>query len=153
MTQSAVEPRRKRPKDKSVANFWRACRFLYPYRRIVAVSIVCALFVGAAFTGGISTMLPIMQVLLKGTTLQQWAHQHVAERRRGAVSSEQQAAAVVVLRVTPKSAAARAGIQAGDRPFDDAWGGGAKGKAAALNLLPPPATESFDVAGKTIGLP
>ena len=54
---NTVEPRPKRKKDKSIANFWRACRFLYPYRRIMAVSIVCALFVGAAFTGGLSSML------------------------------------------------------------------------------------------------
>src|SRR6476620_10507479 len=104
MTQIADQSRRKRPRDKSVANFWRSCRFLYPYRRIVAVSIICALFVGAAFSGGIGSMLPIMQVLLKGTTIQQWANQQIAERRLGVEFSEQ-ADDLVVLRVKPKSVA------------------------------------------------
>src|SRR5215217_6493389 len=113
MTQVDYDPRRKRPRDKSVANFWRACRFLYPYRRIVAVSILYALFVGAAFTGGISTMLPIMQVLLKGTTIPQWAHQQVAERRLGVEFSEQ-ADDLVVVRVKPKSVAEQSGLLPGD---------------------------------------
>src|SRR3954468_20247885 len=137
MTQSAVEPRRKRKKDKSVANFWRACRLLYPYRRIVAVSILCALFVGAAFTGGISTMLPIMQVLLKGTTIQEWAHQQIAERRIGAEFSDQ-ADDLVIGRVKSGSVAAKAGLQPGERTLDDAFGGGVKGKLAALDALAAP---------------
>src|SRR3954469_23642307 len=152
MTLPVDEPRRKRPRDKSVANFWRACRFLFPYRRIVAVSIVCALFVGAAFTGGISTMLPIMQVLLKGTTIQEWAHQQIAERRLGGEFSEQ-ADDLVVRRVKPKTVAHQSGIKAGDHTLDDAFGGGAKGKADALNVLSSPATSSFDIAGKPVALP
>src|SRR5436189_3307224 len=128
MTQIADERSRKHPRDKSVANFWRACRYLYPYRRIVAVSILCALFVGAAFSGGIGSMLPIMQVLLKGTTVQQWAHQQIAEQRLGAEFSEQ-ADELVVLHVKPKGVATKAGIKPGDTTLDDRFGGGTKGRA------------------------
>ncbi len=100
--------RPKRKKDKSVASFWRACRYLYPYRRIVLVSVLCAFFVGAAFSGGLSTMLPIMQVLLKGNTVQGWAHREIAESRIGATFSEEMPLRVV--KVRPGGPAARAGL-------------------------------------------
>lgn len=75
--------RRERRKRKSTSEFWRACRFLYPYRAMVATSIICALFIGIAFTGGLSSMVPIMQVFLKGDTIESWANREIAERRLG----------------------------------------------------------------------
>jgi subfamily B ATP-binding cassette protein MsbA len=73
-----VEARRKR---KSTREFWRACRFLYPYRGMVVTSIVCAFFIGVAFTGGLSSMVPMMQVFLKGDTIESWANRAITERR------------------------------------------------------------------------
>ena len=70
-----------RVKNRPTREFWRACRFLYPYRAMVATSIVCALFIGVAFTGGLSSMVPMMQVFLKGETIASWANRAIVERR------------------------------------------------------------------------
>jgi subfamily B ATP-binding cassette protein MsbA len=137
------EPRRKRKKDKSVSSFWRACRFLYPYRRIVTVSILCALFVGAAFTGGLSTMLPIMQVLLKGTTIQEWAQQQIVERRIGVEFSDQ-VDDLVIIRVKPNSPAVRAPLKPGQSLL--AFGKGRDERRAALRDLSSDATSYAAIA-------
>jgi subfamily B ATP-binding cassette protein MsbA len=71
------KPRKNRKKDQ----FWRACRYLDPHRRLVIISILCAFVVGAAFTGGLGTLLPIMQVLIKNGSVQDWANRQVVERR------------------------------------------------------------------------
>ena len=73
----------RKEQSKSHAAFWRACRYLFPYRGIVTVSILCALFVGVAFAGGLGTMLPIMRVLIEGDTLQNWMNREIAEKRLG----------------------------------------------------------------------
>src|SRR5438270_9798013 len=73
-------PQRK-PRQKGTAYFWRACAYLYPYRGMVVVSILCAVFVSAAATGGLGTLLPIMRVLIKGDTIQTWADREVVQRR------------------------------------------------------------------------
>ena len=38
--------------SKRTADFWRACRYLGPHRKIVIISIICAFLVGARFTAG-----------------------------------------------------------------------------------------------------
>ncbi len=68
-------------KTKKNADFWRACRFLYPHRRMVLISVFCAFFVGAAFTSGLSTLLPIMRVLINGETVQSWANRQIVQQR------------------------------------------------------------------------
>lgn len=73
-----LEPKKK---DKSKAAFWRACRYLGPHRRIVAISVFCALIVGVVFTSGLGTMLPIMQVLINEDTVPDWVNRKVAEGR------------------------------------------------------------------------
>lgn len=70
-------------KSKTYAAFWRAFRHLLPYRGIITVSVLCALFVGLAFAGGLGTMLPIMRVLIEGDTLKSWVDREVAEARLG----------------------------------------------------------------------
>src|SRR5262249_21339666 len=57
-------------KSRKNTEFWRACHYLGPYRRIVIVSIVCAFFVGGITAAGLGAMLPILQVLLNNETLQ-----------------------------------------------------------------------------------
>src|SRR5205823_11939126 len=73
-------PRREK-RDQSVAYFWRALRYLAPHRRLVGISIACAVLVGLTFTGGLSAMLPILRVLMNGETVQVWAGRIVAADR------------------------------------------------------------------------
>jgi subfamily B ATP-binding cassette protein MsbA len=72
---------RPRDKDKSRRYFWRACRYLWPYRAKVSISIIAAFFVGLAMTGGLTTMIPILQVIFTGDTLQEWIYRQTAEHR------------------------------------------------------------------------
>ena len=53
-------------------HFWRACRYLGPYRKIVTISAVSAFFMGLIYTGGLGAMLPILRVLVNGDTIQSW---------------------------------------------------------------------------------
>jgi subfamily B ATP-binding cassette protein MsbA len=68
-------------KDKRKDSFWRACRYLWPHSKLVIISILCAFVVGGAFTTGLGTMLPIMQVLIDGGTVQDWVNRKVVEDR------------------------------------------------------------------------
>jgi ABC-type multidrug transport system fused ATPase/permease subunit len=68
-------------KGKNHRHFWRACRYLWPYRAKVVVSVASAVFVGLAMTGGLTTMIPIMQVMLSGDTIQGWVYRHTAAQR------------------------------------------------------------------------
>lgn len=87
------------PRRQRHAAFWRAARFLWPHRRIVAVSVLCALVVGLTFTGGLTMMLPILRVLMSPQdTVPDWINRQVAERRLG-VKLEEDPAAVRVVRV------------------------------------------------------
>src|SRR5215212_5568970 len=71
----------KSQRKRSLAPFQRAMRSLWPYKSMVGISIVCALFVGVFFAGGITAMLPIMRVLLNGDTLAGWAERQIAADR------------------------------------------------------------------------
>src|SRR5438552_56459 len=68
-------------KRRKNADFWRAVGFLRPHWKIVAVSVACAFIVGIAFTSGLSTMLPIMQVLIKGDSVQAWVDRQIVQKR------------------------------------------------------------------------
>jgi ABC-type multidrug transport system fused ATPase/permease subunit len=52
-----------------LGEFFTAARFLWPYRNLLAVSVGCALVVGAIGTGGLTVIFPILNVLLKGKTV------------------------------------------------------------------------------------
>src|SRR5437016_2566406 len=82
MDSTASQPKRKN------TEFRRACRFLYPYRAMVIVSIVAALFVGAIFTSGLGAMLPILQVLINRDTVQNWIDRRIANQRLGVVLAD-----------------------------------------------------------------
>lgn len=66
-----------RPRKQSHAYFWRACRYLGPYRRLVITSIVAAFLTGLLYTSGLSAMLPILRVLVNGETLQGWTQRMI----------------------------------------------------------------------------
>jgi len=83
-TDSPPAPPPPRRQSKGNADFWRAMRYLWPYRLTVFTSIVCALFVGVCMTGGLGTMLPIMSVLISGDSVQSWAYRRAAQARLGA---------------------------------------------------------------------
>jgi ABC-type multidrug transport system fused ATPase/permease subunit len=103
----------RRHKDKSNSQFWRACRYLHPYRGLVVISVVCALFVSVAFAGGLGTLLPIMRVFLNGDTIQTWVNREIAQRRIG-VSFADQTDQLQIVKVSPEKPAAQAGLKIGD---------------------------------------
>ncbi len=72
------EKRQKNRPKKSTADFRRACRFLSPYRGMVAASIAAAVGSGLFFTIGLSALFPILKVLLNGQTVQQWVRERMA---------------------------------------------------------------------------
>jgi ATP-binding cassette, subfamily B, bacterial MsbA len=61
--------------------FWRSCRYLWPYRSKVTISVVAAFVVGLALAGGLTTMIPIMQVMIGGDTMQSWYYRRTAANR------------------------------------------------------------------------
>src|SRR5438445_5800304 len=73
--QLPAEPRKRRKNTE----FWRACRYLGPYRRIVTISILCAFGVGFISTIGLGAMLPLLRVLINGDTVQSWADQQILQ--------------------------------------------------------------------------
>ena len=73
-----IDPMSEKRQKKSSADFRRACRFLYPYRGMVAASIAAAVGSGVFFTVGLSALFPILKVLLNGQTVQQWVHERMA---------------------------------------------------------------------------
>jgi len=100
----------KRHKDKSNKHFWRAIWFLWPYRKYVLVSIVCAVFVSGAFAGGLGTMLPIMRVFLNGDSVQSWVDRTIAQRRLG-VTFADRIDELQIIRIQSGSAADASGLK------------------------------------------
>ena len=70
-------------RDQRNPFFWRAARYLAPYKKIVVVSVLAAFFAGGVFAGGLGAVLPVLQTLLNGDTPQMWADRMVAEKRWG----------------------------------------------------------------------
>ncbi len=72
------------PKRNKHAYFWRACRYLGPYRGLVTTSVNAAFLMGYLYTGSLGAMLPILRVLINGETLQAWAERLIAEHSQPA---------------------------------------------------------------------
>jgi ABC-type multidrug transport system fused ATPase/permease subunit len=99
------------PKRGKNAQFWRACAFLGPYRRIVIISVVCAFLSGLIFTSGLSAMLPILRVLINEDTLQGWVDRQIGSKRLDVSIADDDGK---VTRVDPNGVAGRAGVQKDD---------------------------------------
>jgi subfamily B ATP-binding cassette protein MsbA len=103
-------------KSKDPSQFWRAARALWPYRKIIGISIVCAFFVGLAVSSGLTAMIPILRVLLKeNQTVADWANEQIAEKRLGVKFSE---SGDELFRIVSDSPAEAAGLHKGDRLTD-----------------------------------
>jgi ABC-type multidrug transport system fused ATPase/permease subunit len=72
-----------RPKRRRNTDFWRACRFLAPYRGMVAASIACAFLAGLIMTSGIGALYPILQLLTKGGTIRGWVDARLPQTPAG----------------------------------------------------------------------
>ena len=109
----------KPPKRPSkLAHFWRACRYLWPYRAYGVISVISAIFVGLTLTGGLGALLPLLRVLINGDTVQEWAYRQTAEVRL-AVHLRQDPGIVQIVDMTANGPAAAAGLKVGDT-IDDA---------------------------------
>ncbi len=115
ISEEVSRPRSPRKKEKGAGHFWRSCRFLYPYRGMVIVSILCAIFVSAAATCGIGTLLPIMRVLIKGDTISTWADREVVQHRLGIkFADEARDLLIVQIKDEDNNPTARAGLHVQD---------------------------------------
>jgi subfamily B ATP-binding cassette protein MsbA len=132
------EPRKR---DKSVTNFWRACAFLRPYRPLVIISIICAVFVSAAFAGGLGMLMPIMNVFLNGDTVQTLTERSIAQHRLG-VTFADRTKDLQIVSVEPGKPAAAAGLQINDFLSLPGSGTGAAALLPTLDALSDPGAAS-----------
>jgi ABC-type multidrug transport system fused ATPase/permease subunit len=144
-------------KDKSNSQFWRACRYLSPYRGLVVISIVCALFVSFAFAGGLGTLLPIMRVFLNGDTIQTWIDRSIVQRRLGVTFAEQ-TDELRIVKVEAGGAAANEGLAVNDVLAIPDTTSGKVAYERTLAALSDPSVNSSKIDGsgpnlKTISLP
>ncbi|HWP41516.1 MAG TPA: ABC transporter ATP-binding protein, partial [Tepidisphaeraceae bacterium] len=66
-----------RAKQGKHRDFRRACRFLGPYRRLVIISVCCAVLTGGIMTAGLGAIYPILKVLIQGQSVQQWVESQI----------------------------------------------------------------------------
>src|SRR4051812_21704958 len=102
----AVKSTKKRSKH---ADFFRACSFLRPYLRIVAISVISAFFVGVVFSGGLGAMLPILRVLINQDTLKGWMDRQVLESKIGVTLADNESGQII--RIDSGGPAAGAGVR------------------------------------------
>lgn len=67
--------------NKRKGHFFRAVGYLRPYRKWVAISIICALMTGAFTASGLGAMLPLLNVLVQGTSVPTYLDSIVVERQ------------------------------------------------------------------------
>jgi ABC-type multidrug transport system fused ATPase/permease subunit len=107
---------------KNNANFFRALRYLRPYRPMVLISIVCAFFVGLTMTGGLGTMLPIIRILINGDTAPGWIDRVIIEHRLGVkLNFDPESDALILLSVDKRASGWAVGLRSkqeitGDEP-------------------------------------
>lgn len=133
--------------DRTTTYFWRACGFLYPYRALVVISIICAIFVSAAYAGGLSSLAPMMHVFLNGDTVQTWAQREIVQRRLG-ITFADQTRELQVVRVDPAKAGGQAGLKIGDVLAVADAGAGSPAFRSTLEALSDPARSSVILQGR-----
>ena len=60
-------------------NFRRSLKYLWPYRRRLAISVVCAILIATLWGGGLGAMLPGMKILISDEGLHGWAWNSAVE--------------------------------------------------------------------------
>ncbi|MDP6635812.1 MAG: ABC transporter ATP-binding protein [Phycisphaerae bacterium] len=103
-------------------DFFRALRYLKPYRKALGASILCVLIIAVLWAGGIGMIIPAMKVLISPEGLHGWAWNSIAQDRIQAkvdldfptitttVAGKPVTMLVDVVRVDEDSHAHRAGI-------------------------------------------
>jgi len=99
---------------KGTREFWRAMKFVWPYRRTIAISVVCAFFVGLAASASLAAIMPVLRVLLNNQTVQQWVDATIVEQRLG-VRLLEDSPEVQVVSVKPDETGQAIGLKRGDR--------------------------------------
>ena len=104
-------------KKKNLEDFWKAATFLLPYRRLMIISILSALFIGLAMAGGLGSLLPVLRVLVSGDTIPNWVNRGIAESRlKITLASEStDSTDLMITNVKPGGPAALSGLVQGDR--------------------------------------
>jgi ABC-type multidrug transport system fused ATPase/permease subunit len=144
---------KERRKDKSIKYFRRALRFLWPYRRLVVISIVCAIFVSGAFAGGLGALLPIMRVFLNGDTVQSWIDRVIAQKRIGATFADRNDE-LELIRPKAVLAAGQAGLRDHEVITLPDAPAGTLGVFQTLHALSDPQRDSLTLkGGATVALP
>jgi subfamily B ATP-binding cassette protein MsbA len=140
-------------KKRAQADFFQAMTYLLPYRKIIALSLAAALFVGLAMAGGFTTMLPVLNVLIRGDTVPNWVYRRVASQRLGVTFADDaaEAADLRILRVTADSPAAAAGLA----PKDSLSDGTVADEGRVLAKLADPATTTAALiaSGRPVSVP
>ncbi len=113
-TDPSSERADKRRKNKATPDFWRACRYLGPHRKIVTISVVCAFLVGLSFASGLGALFPILRILVNGDTVQGWVYRIAIESRLGVKLAEDTGEVRVASLARHHGPAAAAGIKGGD---------------------------------------
>ena len=140
-------------KKRAQQDFWRAMRFLLPYRAMIALSLAAALFVGLAMAGGFTTMLPVLNVLIRGDTVPNWVYRRVAAQRLGVTFADDAAEAtdLRILRVSADSPAATAGLVPKDALSDGTLAG--EGRVLAQLADPATTTATLVANGRPVAVP
>lgn len=88
-------------------NFRRSMWFSWPYRRRLAGSILCALFVAVLWSVNLSAIFPVLKILSTKKSLQQWVDEEIAkhqeERDKRKVELEKLNKAMLELEKQPES--------------------------------------------------
>ena len=64
-------------------NFRRSLRYLWPYRKRLAISIVCVIVIAILWAGGLGALLPGAKILISPEGLHGWAWNSMTEDRLG----------------------------------------------------------------------
>ncbi len=104
-------------KKKNLADFWRATRYLWPYRRMIVISVFSAFFIGLAMAGGLGSILPVLRLLVSGDTIPNWVNRGIAETRLDVTLASESTSAtdLMITHIKPYGVAHDAALRKGTR--------------------------------------